>query len=557
MLLTGSADRVLSADDATATALLNCLVREVCAPEHQVRPHGAHLLIRLPRVGVLLRARLARPPVAFAYRLGTPCEERRDGEWIEVGWRRLADLIAGELELATGRPNPEFLEQVTGSHGALRALLEVRQAPPANATGVDGYLASEQSLVAGHRFHPTPKARQGRPQEWLPYAPEAGARFRLRWLAVRADLVAEGGDAGAFAALESLGPTPPPGHRLLPAHPWQLGLLADRPVLRRALASGLVADLGAAGPEVVPTSSVRTVYVPGADVFCKFSLDVRITNCVRKNAWYELTGAVTLDRLLRPVFAELAGRFDGCRLLPEPAYRSVHLADRRLHEGLGVILRGGVADLPGTPLLAAALADPYGTGPGSLAGLACAADPDGALEWWTRYVRLVALPVLDAYLSHGVVLEPHLQNVLVAVDEEGMPVRAVFRDLEGTKLVEGHWDAELAALPELPARVREALTYDADRGWNRVVYCLLVNHLAEVAAAVADLHPQRDADLWRILRDGLAGYAREHGGGPRLRALLAGVPLPAKANLRTRWSRSPDRAAGYVLVPSPLHRSPG
>jgi hypothetical protein len=39
---------------------------------------------------------------------------------------------------------------------------------------------------------------------------------------------------------------------------------------------------------------------------------------------------------------------------------------------------------------------------------------------------------------------------------------------------------------------------------------------------------------------------------PRLRALLAGVPLPAKANLLTRWERRADREAGYVRLPSPL-----
>src|SRR6185503_21005948 len=129
-----------------------------------------------------------------------------------------------------------------------------------------------------------------------------------------------------FAAVEALGPAAPAGYRPLPVHPWQLSLLADRPVLRRALADGTLVDLGTAGPEVVPTSSVRTAYLPDADVFCKFSLDVRITNCVRKNAWYELAGAVTLDRLLRPVFAG----FETCRLLGEPAWRSVSLADRRL-----------------------------------------------------------------------------------------------------------------------------------------------------------------------------------------------------------------------------------
>ena len=33
---------------------------------------------------------------------------------------------------------------------------------------------------------------------------------------------------------------------------------------------------------------------------------------------------------------------------------------------------------------------------------------------------------------------------------------------------------------------------------------------------------------------------------------LAGVPFPAKANLRARWARSADRAAAYVPVPNPF-----
>ena len=533
-----------TAADATATALLNCLIREVCAPEHQVWPDEAHLVARLPRVGVTLRAALARPPVGATYRLAPPYEERRGGEWITAPWDRLASLIAGELELATGRANPEFLGQVADSRTALESILTKRQARltdhrarltdrRAHASTGDRYLDSEQSLLAGHRFHPSPKARQGSPADWLAYAPEAGASFQPRWLAVRDDVLAEEGDPQAFSGLDALGPTPPPGHTLLPAHPWQLRLLAERPMLRRAFAAGLIQDLGPAAPDAFPTSSVRTAYLPAADVFCKFSLDVRITNCVRKNAWYELTGATFLNGLVGPVFDRLPATF-----LAEPAYRSVALADRRLYEGLGVILRQGVGHLPGTPLLSAALTDPYST---HLAALPALETPDGAIAWWDGYVRHVAPPVLHAFFDHGIVLEPHLQNVLIAVDGDGMPVQAVFRDLEGTKLVDGRWD-----LSGVPPRVREAMTYDAGSGWNRVVYCLLVNHLTEVAAAVADLHPALDRTLWQV--------ARKHFGHdrPEMRALLAGVPLPAKANLRARWARSADRGATYVPTPNPL-----
>jgi siderophore synthetase component len=497
---------------------------------------GGHLIVRLPRVGVLLRAALARPPSGPTYRIVPPYEERRGTDWIATGWDRLADLVAGELELATGQANPEFLTQIRDSHSALAAILSTR---PGLAVAQDDlpdpirrYVDSEQSLVAGHRFHPSPKARQGDPTDWLRYAPEARARFRPHWLAVREDVVAEEGDDSAFAALESFGPSVPSGHRLLPAHPWQLSLLAEHTALRQAFASGLIRDLGPNGTEAIPTSSVRTAYLPEADLFCKFSLDVRITNCVRKNSWYELTGAVVLNRLLRTVFAGGDHTF-----LPEPAYRTVALADRRLYEGFGVILRQGVRDLPGTPLLAAALADPYGDLFSSLPALAT---PDGALAWWDAYVAKVAPPVLSAYLDHGVVLEPHLQNVLIAVDATGMPVHAAFRDLEGTKLVSGRWN-----LTAIPPRVRKALTYDAERGWNRVVYCLLVNHLTEIAAAVADLHP--DLDLWDTAREHFAAYDR-----PEVRALLAGVPVPAKANLRARWARTADRGATYVAAPNPL-----
>lgn len=532
MLLT---EPVLTADDATSTALLNCLIREVCAPEQQVwpdsaHPDRAHLVVRLSRAGVVLRMGLTRPPSGATYRLAPPYEERRDDEWIPASWNRLANLVAGELELATGRPNPEFLVQVTDSQRAMTAIMAARGEPSG-----DAYIDSEQSLVAGHRFHPSPKARQGSPAEWLQYAPETRARFRPLWLAVPEHLIAEEGTPESFEALETYGPPAPSDRRLLPVHPWQFALLADNPFLQRALADGSLLNLGPSDTEAVPTSSVRTAYLPDADVFCKFSLDVRITNCVRKNAWYELTGAIALNDLLPPILEKLNATF-----LAEPAYRSITLPDRRLYEGLGVILRQGVNALPGTPLLAGALADPCTMW---LADLPALSTPDGAEAWWDAYVAQVAPPVLSAYLDHGVVLEPHLQNVLICVDSTGMPVHAAFRDLEGTKLTDGRWD-----LSHLPPRVAENLTYEPDRGWNRVVYCLLVNHLTEIAAAVADLHPALERTLWQTAKR----HFTAHDDHPQVRAILAGVPLPAKANLRTRWSRSADRGATYVPVPNPL-----
>ncbi|TMR94314.1 IucA/IucC family protein [Nonomuraea basaltis] len=494
------------AEEATLAALLRCCVREVAGPRGLVWPAPPYLLLRV--AGTLLRARTYG---GAALRFDGPPERLEGGTWRPLTTDELVGLVETELQGHNG----EFAGQVAASRDAVAAILEARAEPPA-----DPWLASEQSLVYGHPFHPSPKARGG--DGWLRYAPEAHAEFPVRLLGVREDVLAEEGDV---SALEGMGRAPD-GYRLLPAHPWQLDLL------RPALGTDLV-DLGP-GPVVMPTSSVRTVYAPEAGVCLKFSLDVRITNCVRKNAWYELAGAVELTSRLKPIFDEISVKHPATRWLPEPGYRSAALGTR-LHEGLGVIVRQSpwAACSPGvTPVLAAALALDA---------------PARDSVWWSAYVSAVALPVLELYFTHGVVLEPHLQNVLVGLDASGMPAEAVFRDLEGTKLVAGRHD-----LGGLHPEVARALTYDAERGWARVVYCLLVNHLTEIAAAVAGQDDGLLRELWRIARGLLAKHAADLGWPLPLSDLLAGAPLPAKANLGVRWARAADRAAGYVPIANPL-----
>ncbi|MEV7808213.1 IucA/IucC family protein [Microbispora sp. NPDC088329] len=520
------------AEEAALGALLRCWLREVGGPRGHVRAVGPHLTLRVAGTPVRVRAR-----GGIALRFDGPPEHLVTGEGAEGRWRPLnLPALVALLERELDGGNEEFAAQVRAGREAIAAILAARErsVPPA-----DPWLASEQALVAGHPFHPAPKAHGG--DGWLDYAPETHARFAPRLLGVRADLVAQEGDT---AALDAFGGAPA-GYLPLPAHPWQLDLLAAD--LRGPLADGRLVDLGPGPRAVVPTSSVRTVYDPGTGMCLKFSLNVRITNCVRKNAWYELSGAVELTRRLSPVFDRLARRFPGTRWLPEPGYRSAALGTRLL-EGLGVIVRTGPWGVCGpgtTPVLAAALAAGADGVPRAVLARR-AADP---VAWWEAYVERVAYPVLDAFFRHGVVLEAHVQNVLVGFDAAGWPVEAVFRDLEGTKLVAGRHD-----LTGLPGEVAAPLSYDAAGGWNRVAYCLFVNHLAEVAATVAGTVDDVLRALWAAARATLSRYVEDHAAGPAepLTRLLAGAPLPAKANLGVRWARAADRTAGYVPVPNPL-----
>ncbi|MBF8193566.1 iron transporter, partial [Nonomuraea sp. K274] len=329
------------AEEATLAALLRCCVREVAGSRGLVWAAPPYLLLRV--AGALLRARTHG---GAALRFDGPPERLQGGAWQPLTADELVQLAEADLHGGNG----EFAGQVAASRAAVAAILEARAeaVPPA-----DPWLASEQALVYGHPFHPSPKARGG--EGWLRYAPEAHAEFPVRLLGVREDVLTEAGDV---AALDGMG-TAPPGYRLLPAHPWQLDLL--RPVFGPELL-----DLGP-GPLVAPTSSVRTVYAPDSEICLKFSLDVRITNCVRKNAWYELAGAVELTKRLTPIFEAVSARHPSTHWLPEPGYRSTTLG-RRLHEGLGVIVRQSpwtVCPPDVTPILAATLALNIQTAPGT------------------------------------------------------------------------------------------------------------------------------------------------------------------------------------------------
>ncbi len=175
-----------------------------------------------------------------------------------------------------------------------------------------------------------------------------------------------------------------------------------------------------------------------------------------------------------------------------------------------------------TPLASAALAEGFAGSP-----LAATSDPGG---WWRAYLRHVVPPVLELFARHGVVLEAHLQNTLVAVDARGLPVQALFRDAEGVKL--------------LPDVEREA-------AWQRLVYCLVVNQLTEVAGALAEAHPDAAAAVWPAVREEFLRYDAERG-LPEIAELLAAPALPAKTNLLLRWTRADGADARYIPLPNPL-----
>jgi hypothetical protein len=77
------------------------------------------------------------------------------------------------------------------------------------------------------------------------------------------------------------------------------------------------------------------------------------------------------------------------------------------------------------------------------------------------------------------------------------------------------------------------------------VYCLVVNHLCEIAAALAERHP--GLDPWPAVRAELSRHDL-----PETAALLTAPTLPGKTNLLLRWTGADGADARYLPLPNPL-----
>ncbi len=591
--------RACSAEDQAGQrsleTLLNCYCREVANPAGQISigplfgqsdwpmalraalGHGGgkamHILLPYSTERLLVAVDQLSPTGNYRYR--SPFYHKSPGRpWAPLDWRNLATLLLRDLASQYNVPfNEELLEQIHDSVAVTGEILAVPQsAAPRDALAA--YLDSEQSLAFGHPFHPAPKSRQGFTAADLQrYAPELRANFPLHYFAVRREhwlqnsLQPETTDV-LLAAQAPAGLQVDANFALLPVHPWQARYLLSLPIVHTALEQDRLRDLGPQGPAYFATSSIRTLFHPDNPYFYKCSLQVRITNCVRKNALYELEGALQVTRIMRTIWPRLTAQFSTLRVLEEPAYASVRLdgnenqAIREAAEGFGLILRQNLdpADTATvTPLLAGSL---FGNHTRSQARLAeildrlaqkqAAPRATVAENWFSAYVEQLLPPVLHCFFDHGIIFEPHLQNVLLGLTED-WPSHIWLRDFEGVKLVAGRFHA--VSLDTVDARVRQGLFYSDDQGWNRIAYCLLVNNFCEAVAQLSVLHPFLEPKLWRIVGHQLRRYLTYYGNpnaARRINALLAGAPFPAKANLINRFYKRPDREATYLPLPNPL-----
>jgi L-2,3-diaminopropanoate---citrate ligase len=470
-------------------------------------------------------------------------------------------------------------EQIENSIAAtaryLRHRQRHRQGSPAPAGPHGLTRRAEQSLVFGHPFHPTPKSTHGFGADLWRYAPELGAAFVPHWFAVDRRILLERrvapgpwtpgpvvAAAGAVLsrcrdrardhALEHQ--RPQDEHKdwaLLPVHPWQAEYLLSRPQVARLAADGMLVALGALGPEVYATSSVRTVCDPAFPTSWKLPLHVRITNFVRTNPVPHLVRAADAGALV----AELAAgwRHPGFAALLETGFRTVDPAvvGADLAADFSVLYRENpFTDGSAAPrVLAGLLEDRDGGVPDLIREVRrCSPNPDAdpdacpgaghAAEWLRRYLGISLLPLLEIFDSDGVSFEAHTQNSLLHTDG-GWPSRFWVRDMEGTSV-------SRQRLRRRTVPPGSPLLYDDDEAWLRLRYYAVTNHLGHLISVLGRYTEADEPRLWRMARQALAasrsGTAAD---------LLERPVLPAKANLVSRFAERGEDPL-YVDVPNLL-----
>jgi siderophore synthetase component len=564
------------AEHAAVERLVNCFLRESGVDPVLV---GSTVTIPFARTGRAVVGSLAyRSPLG--HHRFRPGFTLRTGE--AVGRADLVRLVAAEL----GAQDPgaqdsdaskAFEAFVADSAAKSRASLErlpvTGTVDPWHAP--NPFLAAEQSLRIGHPFHPAPKASLGfTPDDLERYAPELGASFPLHWFAVDPERMAE----DRLETVRSLDPPPAlsdaaatqlGGGRatwpLLPCHPWQAAHLTRLPVVQDLIAAGALVALGPLGSDVFPTASVRTVWDPASGRQLKLPLSVRITNFLRENSREQVRRSLDASRALAAL-GDLDVAVDG----PPGAFGVLHeLGFRRLvapagcserdAEALGaasaVLYREGPAIAgAASPMVVAALLEPDpvdGVPPLVRAVQQTGRDAAASRTWLGRYLELSLRPLTRLLVRHGIGLEAHTQNSLVVLDD-GWPARFVVRDLEGTSLnrdnprVLGRFGAVISAdSPSL---------YGEPEVWQRFSYYVLVNHLGQVVATLAEHLGPSEAELWDLAAARLADEAVRHGSDPAaapLRHLLDAAELPAKANLVSVLEGHGERPT-WIGIPNPL-----
>ncbi|RKQ96947.1 siderophore synthetase component [Kushneria sinocarnis] len=557
-------------DLLAATSFFNALLRETADWQFLPATTGSGGVVRLPlTAGEQLCVTLRHRSRNGRCRLALPLQvAAADGALREISFTGAIRRLMSEsplFEEVDETLRRSFIERVQESHHNIADSLARRDDLAELGQGPLNFLQAEQGLLTGHDFHPAPKSRAPfTTRQAQAYCPEYRATFHLVWWAVAPELaVSDSSRDDTAAALmatllpASLAAEVPAGFVALPMHPWQAEQMMQRDAIRARVAAGRLIRLGESGQRWAPTSSHRSLYVPGAQWQLKGSLSARLTNSVRELHEGEVARGLRLDRWWRALPETLTAHFE---LMQEPAWLGWYDEQGRVDEASLMLLReNGIIDPAAERSVLATLTQRLdGEGTTLLAarvqhyarvtGMA----PDGAaLDWFRAFCERVLTPLLRLVVEEGIVLLAHQQNIVLRLDD-GLPVATDYRDCQGSGVTARFFERRPGAEVSHDHRISTAMLR------RYFPYYVLINSTMAVTGALAEDGLIDEHRLLASLRHHLEHLsATLEGDHALLEHLLHSPTLEVKGNFfcylaGINESTLDDPARIYIDIPNPL-----
>lgn len=390
-----------------------------------------------------------------------------DKNFIEYGFSQFLQLLGQHLEIFTdtklGKPRLQnllkVLHRAQESTANINDVLAHRQNDLERIYNHDlNFIDSEQSLLVGHSIHPCPKSRSGFDEaDEKIYVPEYANEFQLHWFAVNKDILFV--FAGNETSLESychdlvvntpelkqLANSLKSDFVLIPCHPWQAKHWKANNQLTEYFTNQQLVDLGPQGPAWRATSSLRSLYQADTPWMLKFSISTQLTNSIRHLQPEEMIRGQIIEKVLSSnKFQKMEQEVSSFNIMREPISIALKGIDGEALDSTAIIWRqnpfyqnlnpsestevlsGLLQDLPNSPdnrlsLRLKALAEKSQSDPSHL-----------AQAFLRNFLQVVIKPIIIAQAKYGLLFGAHQQNIVITFDSQLMPIKAYFRDCQGT-----------------------------------------------------------------------------------------------------------------------------
>lgn len=365
-----------------------------------------------------------------------------------------------EFKQALGiRPDmlPVYLEEISST--LYGAAYKRRKGGPSSAELVDAdFQLIEQSMTEGHPGFVANNGRLGFDAADYPaYAPEAGARFPIVWLAVHrscatfaciADLSYERlvseevgpGNLERFTRTLLQAGVSPHDYLMMPAHPWQwfnklaIGFAAD-------IAERRIICLGYSEDRYQAQQSIRTFFNVSNPQrrYVKTSLSILNMGFMRGLSPYYMSGTPAINDWVKAlVESDATLRSHGFSILREVAsigFRNGHIeaaidGDSPYKKMLSALWRESPVPLVGRNERLMTMTALLHVDHHDDALLPALIDRSGrgASAWLRAYLRAYFAPLLHCFYAHDLVFMPHGENLIMVLDGH-VPVRVIMKDI--------------------------------------------------------------------------------------------------------------------------------